>query len=1172
MFNLPLSENIGNKAANLVFLRDLVDVPEFQAIEHCRVKNYFDQHLTQVNVLWNEFVQIQKDPSASLTSEAKNKLHEIQDIIRQDFKDHPFEMNEIDDLLKKNPNTLFMVRSTGREDDQQHGNPGGNVSIIAVPNDPVKISIAMGEVLASYFSVKSIEQRQLSRDNIFSEPFLPVLIQVMVGVDGVEDTRDLSGVIYTEEPEGKTSDLTLIDVAFGQGHGVVAGVVPHDTYYLGHDGVVHSVVRMKDTRLVPDKEKEATLIKERVPHKIQKEPALSLSLKGRLKEISDKLHHKYGMPMDIEWVYKQKEDKIYIVQARPIISAQETIQPSLIDTAQYESSKVKQGLTIVSAGGEARIISSKDEIIFAPTVAEALDIYLYELSKEEKAKVRAIISQETAPSSSHEAGMFRAASVAVLQLDRKENVQESWDPQSEYLVVDTQQGLIVKDRKKPDMSDSTSSEIADQLKNERFLLEGWLKHPIIGQESIFPLEMDEEEIGRFWKILNPEDEKVKRYAVKPLKVLLEQIAQNKNEKKSAAALSALLLKVYKKSIELKDRDERVALLLPHIFQVAETMTQAKDRMQYLHAVKRIETVLFQMPQANVVQGYSFAQVLEEQKGMKALDVQEKDKFSPMFLSKEKHLTSEQQSLYLVQYRKITPYGLNDEVKKKWEEFTAAIAYSGSPQANAALSQLIVLMTKHNLLSTWLHVSFDQFSPKELKNTNEAIGVLKKLLSEVGSCREIIEKINEKRTVLNEWTNKINDWADPSNYSTLFQGFQSSFIPAVTDLSITSLVMNDETSRLGKLLIFKYLEESVDVFDLTIKSLKNSPIWKENGDIYTQSDRFIELLSPYKELMEHWIRQISDDQIWEWYHENTNAAIPTQETIIKKIDDRCDFWMDRLGRIKQDETDPAQIEFNKEVINRALSMSPSFNVGTATIGSGATLDRVFGQSTKNISLEDLFSLFHQNILACLGTLKKDCDIETKSLDPKIQELMIAIQKMNKNATFSINYTYPTLEVNVNLPLRNHSAGLKIDFNLVNKKMELALDLYLVPLGDARYLMEFLFVTLILDSVLQGVPQEKVPTMNVNKLELKTTWTLSSENFKTENLKKIIQIIDKACQSSNLEFLTFRETPYLNADIFEKMKALPDFFKYCPLEPFMSIFPDAGECVKEIKESKNLFKIF
>jgi hypothetical protein len=31
----------------------------------------------------------------------------------------------------------------------------------------------------------------------------------------------------------------------------------------------------------------------------------------------------------------------------------------------------------------------------------------------------------------------------------------------------------------------------------------------------------------------------------------------------------------------------------------------------------------------------------------------------------------------------------------------------------------------------------------------------------------------------------------------------------------------------------------------------------------------------------------------------------------------------------------------------------------------------------------------------------------------------------------------------------------------------------------------------------------------------------------------------------------------------MKALPDFFKYCPLEPFMNIFPDAGECLKAIK---------
>ena len=74
-----------------------------------------------------------------------------------------------------------MVRSTGEEDTVDMANPGGNKSVAAVKLDSIAISNAIGVVVASYISEKSLTQRLLSGDDISKPSFMPVLIQRMIG-------------------------------------------------------------------------------------------------------------------------------------------------------------------------------------------------------------------------------------------------------------------------------------------------------------------------------------------------------------------------------------------------------------------------------------------------------------------------------------------------------------------------------------------------------------------------------------------------------------------------------------------------------------------------------------------------------------------------------------------------------------------------------------------------------------------------------------------------------------------------------------------------------------------------------------------------------------------------------------------------------------------------------
>ncbi len=101
-----------------------------------------------------------------------------------------------------------MVRSTGHEDGLQ-ANPGGNVSTPNIPLVRASISAAIGQVIASYFSVKSLQQRTLTGDDITTPPFVPVLLQVMFAEEkkGIIPT---SGILFTRECELNTPGTTQI--------------------------------------------------------------------------------------------------------------------------------------------------------------------------------------------------------------------------------------------------------------------------------------------------------------------------------------------------------------------------------------------------------------------------------------------------------------------------------------------------------------------------------------------------------------------------------------------------------------------------------------------------------------------------------------------------------------------------------------------------------------------------------------------------------------------------------------------------------------------------------------------------------------------------------------------------------------------------------------------------
>src|SRR6185295_14173354 len=156
----------GNKAANLnelkhfiaglpTSLKDKVQVPEICPLSDEAIQDYLNQHAPGWKALWDKFVEAHGKANY-LHPLVIPYLSELQQLIKDTFKKNPFPHNEHFAKEIKEKNSDLMVRSTGKEDDIIAANPGGNESVSAVKPDVASISEAMGIVVASYFSEKSL--------------------------------------------------------------------------------------------------------------------------------------------------------------------------------------------------------------------------------------------------------------------------------------------------------------------------------------------------------------------------------------------------------------------------------------------------------------------------------------------------------------------------------------------------------------------------------------------------------------------------------------------------------------------------------------------------------------------------------------------------------------------------------------------------------------------------------------------------------------------------------------------------------------------------------------------------------------------------------------------------------------------------------------------------------
>ncbi|MDE2465763.1 MAG: phosphoenolpyruvate synthase [Alphaproteobacteria bacterium] len=176
---------------------------------------------------------------------------------------------------------------------------------------------------ASLFTERAIVYRHTNGFDHF-KVFLSVAVMKMVRSD-----LGASGVIFTLDTESGFRDVVFVTAAYGLGENVVQGNVDPDEFY------VHKPTYAKGFRAVLDRRlgsKQMRLVYSRGPQRTREQSVSArerarfclsddevLALAGYAIAIEEHYTKAAGhpMPMDIEWAKDGKDQKLYIVQARP---------------------------------------------------------------------------------------------------------------------------------------------------------------------------------------------------------------------------------------------------------------------------------------------------------------------------------------------------------------------------------------------------------------------------------------------------------------------------------------------------------------------------------------------------------------------------------------------------------------------------------------------------------------------------------------------------------------------------------------------------------------------------------------------------------------------------------------------------------------------------------------
>ena len=187
---------------------------------------------------------------------------------------------------------------------------------------------------SSLFTARAIAYRE-KQGFAHEDVKLAVVVQKMVN-------SEVSGIMFTVDPNSGVKEI-VIEAGYGLGEAIVGGEVTPDTYKVDKNTMKVKKKRISTQKWKYTKDpKDGHTVKVDIPDEKQKLQKIDDRRVSEVAEIGRQIEIHYDKPMDMEWCIE--DNKVYIVQARPITAVGDSATNETIETEAASEDIITTGL------------------------------------------------------------------------------------------------------------------------------------------------------------------------------------------------------------------------------------------------------------------------------------------------------------------------------------------------------------------------------------------------------------------------------------------------------------------------------------------------------------------------------------------------------------------------------------------------------------------------------------------------------------------------------------------------------------------------------------------------------------------------------------------------------------------------------------------------------------
>lgn len=275
-------------------------------------------------------------------------------------------------LVKKIGHSDFSVavRSSATAEDLPNASFAGQQETYLNVKGLDNILVAIKQVFASLYNDRAIAYRA-------HHGFTQSKIAISAGIQRmIRSDLAASGVMFTIDTESGFDEVVFITSSYGLGEAIVQGDVNPDEFYVykpnlkaNKPAIIRRNLGSKLTKMVYAENAGSNKTVEKKEVVSKQRPLFSLTSEDieQLAHLAMTIENHYGLPMDIEWAKDGKDNKLYILQARPeTVKSQCRGNPQRLEryALQEEGEILAEGRSIGQkiGQGRARIIKDVSEM------------------------------------------------------------------------------------------------------------------------------------------------------------------------------------------------------------------------------------------------------------------------------------------------------------------------------------------------------------------------------------------------------------------------------------------------------------------------------------------------------------------------------------------------------------------------------------------------------------------------------------------------------------------------------------------------------------------------------------------------------------------------------------------------------------------------------------------